>query len=545
MPEQLEDLWFPEREAIKRRFQADPVGEYQSILSNIQMYRRKHWLLTFSFGFALSTLDFRSVDTCSQYKNMSDAEIAMLVIRSAIPDFEKPAIIIVCPECGEKINVIDYPEELGSHMYRQDDIQSPGYLDNGKYICHSCFERMLGDGEVYRCERCGSYYREETHPSFITDNQRRLCTYCENNYTFTCDCCHGVYTNDLRNSTVTGDYVCNDCANENYVRCTSCEMYVHQDDAEWIDDEPYCRDCAEEVEEDEDERFEEDEAYVHVYNWKPTGVFHDEGTPATNYPDRSKVYFGIELEVSGSQRHAPAFLDFFNDTDFGYEKQVYLKSDCSIINGGFEIVTHPMTFEYIKNTFAKTLQNALDDLKKKQFKGHNHGGMHVHMSRSAISYEQYKRLVQMFSEPRNKKAWLFLTQRKEQELDRWGTLDIGYLLTGYTDEHLKQNYNRHYQMNGSRYVAVNTTESTVELRIFNSNLRIERVLKNIEICQALLDFTAPKQRHNLSMPAFIKYVRKHKDKFSNLAAFLDEKNWDDTVAACFVSNEPDDVTNEA
>lgn len=523
---------------LKRRYAADPIGMYQSLLSSIRTNREFGWNLRLNPGYRINRVDF-----CC-YEDMSDADIAMLVIRSTIPDFEKPAIIQVCPECGEKINVIDYPEGLGSSMYQENDTQSPGYLDDGEYICHSCFESMLDDGEVYKCERCGSYYREKTHPSFITDNQRRLCTYCENNYTFTCDCCGGVYTNELRNSTVTGDYVCNDCANENYVRCTSCEMYVHQDEAEWIDDEPYCRSCAEEVEEDEDERFEEDDAYVHVYNWKPRGVFYDEGTLATNYPDTSKVYFGIELEVSGSQRHAPAFLDFFNDTDFGYEKQVYLKSDCSIRNGGFEIVTHPMTFEYIKNTFAKTLQSALDDLKKKQFKGHNYGGMHVHMSRSAIPYAQYERLVRMFSDPRNKKAWLFLTQRKEEELNRWGTLDIGYLLAR-GGVYLEQDYNNHYTMNSNRYVAVNTTENTVELRVFNSNLRIERVLKNIEICQALLDFTAPKQRHNLSMPAFIKYVRKHKDKFSNLAAFLDEKNWDDTFATCFVFNEPDEVTNEA
>lgn len=477
-------------------------------------------------------------------------DVALALLRLAVPDLEKPKDIRTCPECGEEIDVADYwiynlwvSYEGGANSYLP--MLNPDYApvlrvgkdEDDKFWHAECAE--ANGLEV--CNQCGMYADEA---NLISYDGETYCNSCSDSYLVRCaDCGDLVHTDDARYASNVG-YLCEACYDRSYFTCDSCgevyyidDRYVHGDD--WL-----CESCYESVSEDED--YDDDcEGYVHSYGWKPNGNFYQDDGTYKNYGVGDDLYYGFELEVSGSQRFAPDFLDFFASD----EKQLYLKSDCSIIGGGFEIVTHPMTYDYIHNHFADTLRKGLDALKSRKFKGHNKGGMHVHMSRRAFNYDQWCRMVRMMDAEENEKAWLFLTQRKISALDDWAHLDMLrrgdiYDNTVGTDKGREMFENYDYMNTRSRYTAINSTPNTIEFRIFNSNLRIERVLKNIEVCQSLFDFTAQTRNDNPKMTTYINYVRRHKDKYPNLVAFLKEKDWDTNIAEAFANNTADADTNE-
>ena len=47
-------------------------------------------------------------------------------------------------------------------------------------------------------------------------------------------------------------YVCENCANEYFTVCADCGEYFRKDKIVWIDDTPYCEDCAEEYTSEEE-----------------------------------------------------------------------------------------------------------------------------------------------------------------------------------------------------------------------------------------------------------------------------------------------------
>lgn len=524
----------------------NPIRIYRRILCGIQLsVARGYGVYVAPEGFC----DYSLPDDTAEAAAFDTVAATLEIIRYTVPDFQKPSWIVKCVDCDKEVDIID--SAIADYMPHNSSPRSPRvtpldipllvevnpddfsieYLIDGKYVamCQDCASLR----DIACCSHCHGLFIKDTGYEWNGD---WYCNDCVKNWDTCTDC--GRRIPDFAQRTLyNGNMICDDCYSENYFTCDHCGEIYHLIDRVTHGNEWLCWDCYDDL--DEDERYEEEEAYVHVYNWKPRGIFYDSDGKSCYSSD--KLYYGIELEVSGSHRHAPDFLSFFNDTDFGNETSVYLKSDCSIREGGFEIVTHPMTFDYIKDTFMNTMSEALQDLRKKHFRGHNYGGMHVHLSRSAVSFQQWDYISQMLAAPENKKAWLFLTQRKESELSQWARLNCR---PSYSTAQAKRYYENGGNFGLIRYVALNVTSSTVEFRIFNSNLRPERVMKNLEVCQSLYDFTKPVQRKNISMPMYIKYVRKYADRYPNLVAFLEEKDWDNEVEHDFMS-QPDCIVSEA
>jgi hypothetical protein len=103
----------------------------------------------------------------------------------------------------------------------------------------------------------------------------------------------------------------------------------------------------------------------------------------TSRNDGGEVHFGIELEID-SKEHIPN-KETLAGTIAGNENDFYCKSDSSL-NYGFEIVSHPVTFDYFKKNKEK-FQKVLKDAKEFGFRSHDAGtcGMHVHVSKDGIS----------------------------------------------------------------------------------------------------------------------------------------------------------------
>ena len=93
-----------------------------------------------------------------------------------------------------------------------------------------------------------------------------------------------------------------------------------------------------------------------------------------------------------------------------------------------------------------------------------------------------------------------------------------------------------------RYTALNRDRrtKTYEFRIFNSNLRIERVMKNLECVFALLDYTKlyKDEAHAVcDTYGFIRYVLEHEEDYPNLYDYFEERKIKDHFGIRYTEEE--------
>jgi hypothetical protein len=86
------------------------------------------------------------------------------------------------------------------------------------------------------------------------------------------------------------------------------------------------------------------------------------------------------------------------------------------------------------------------------------------------------------------------------------------------------------KLNSTRRGAVNVTEHTVELRYFRSNLKVERLLKNVEVLQAMFDYTSKLTYQDLAsnlhdLQLFLTYIKANRYQYSNLFNYLVLRRW--------------------
>lgn len=160
--------------------------------------------------------------------------------------------------------------------------------------------------------------------------------------------------------------LCQRCYDDHYTSCEHCGRIIHRDDAYYDDDdsdEAYCSSCY---------RTHSRRDGIEDYYYKPDPIFYGKGTR----------YFGVELEVDGVGENDYSAEDVMCIGNRKAE-HIYCKHDGSL-NGGFEIVTHPMTLDYHKNIMP--WRAVLDELKEIGYLSHQTSpcGLHIHVSRDGF-----------------------------------------------------------------------------------------------------------------------------------------------------------------
>lgn len=405
------------------------------------------------------------------------------------------------------------------------------------------------DVETFYCEWCQCEYIAGEVPSYEVNNtsgdEILICKDCRTADFYCCDDCGSIHPADMMYDTGENHIICHVCR-ENYRTCTDCGDLIHYENVQWDEnDNPYCEACASEYHycercgrlftgDDAGGWYEDDDywycydclpsaRFINSYGYKPIPNFHK-----TYNEKRTKEYFGFEIEVEGCISYAKQFLETFDDTK---EEDLYLKRDGSV--DGFEIVTHPMTRKWFYKKFMPKMEKGLAFLKEKGFRGHNRAGIHIHVSDGAVSLDQYKKLLLLLYPDNEKvyKKWLAITQRHDDKMRQWSSMKLS-----------SPEYNRKRKKDGfeeiesrkrssiqgkpdiarTRYTAMNMENSaTIEFRIFNSNIRPERIIKNAQVIFSLLDFTNTDKLptyHN-----YIRFVEEHKENYIELWDFLLEK----------------------
>ena len=213
-------------------------------------------------------------------------------------------------------------------------------------------------------------------------------------------------------------------------------------------------------------------------------------------------YFGVELETeveSGApediKKHLISIDELMGDS-------VIMKSDGSLRNG-IEIVTKPATLskQYVLwDKFLSSKHHGLVSWKSPRC------GMHVHVGKDSLKDETTAKAVCFVNSESNRKFIYVIAGRKDSNYAKYKEKTL--------DEALKSN-DRHENINV-------TNPHTVEFRLFKGTLRKQSVFKNIEFCDAIMEFCAQDIELSTAMnrASFIKFVKDHEDRWPHLMAFI-------------------------
>jgi hypothetical protein len=251
---------------------------------------------------------------------------------------------------------------------------------------------------------------------------------------------------------------------------------------------------------------EPNEGCIESYSFKPSPKYFI--TNNESFKD-SPLFMGIELEIENEKNSISngAMSEILDDS------HLYFKTDGSL-SDGFEIVTHPLTFEWIKENKSNFSQ-MLESIKNNGFRSYDSTtcGMHIHLSKKNFGAWHLYRFLKFFQE--NKEFIIAISQRKIDNLKRWANLE------DETNDTLIYKAKRK-DGNNSRYVAINLCNSqTIELRIFRGTLNENSFFKNIEFAHSVYVFSRDFNDMNLSN--YKKFISDNSE-YSHLSKFIKLKN---------------------
>lgn len=332
----------------------------------------------------------------------------------------------------------------------EDTSQTTG---SGDVVCERCADDMTN------CGRCGDLVED----TYQTINDSDYCESCRDYRNLSeCDHCNRWARSTQR--TDSGYDVCRLCAAEHYSVCDGsyCSTLIGRY-------EDYCDDCASEQETDCECCGTSSGGLINSYSYKPEPIFHGDG-PA---------YLGLELEISTSYRSSvsdAARVAHEHLGDLGY-----LKDDSSV-DSGFEIVTHPMSHAYARESFPwRMLQNLREN---GAIAGDN--GLHVHVSREA------------FKDPTHVYRWLkFLHRNSEQVSVIARRRSNEWAAWNFQDRERAKSYAKGDRC-GHRYSAVNVQNwATFEVRVFASTLERNELMAALDLVAGSVEYTRDLTVHDI------------------------------------------------
>ena len=372
------------------------------------------------------------------------------------------------------------------------EAEAPAEEDTEQELCDAC-SQTEDNCECSSCEDCGSRFVPSRDAV-----RARYCADCEENY-FLCERC-GEVTNVCCLQWINDSLsVCEGCAERYYIYCDECDEWHEEACENGIHDYGYKPEpIFYAVIADEIDTAWGFEPGPRMHHWAPAEV-------RARYADQRPVYMGFELECEAVRANLRAGIEAMSG--WAEDDVAYLKHDGSLDNG-FEIVSHPHTLD----AFKLLDFGCLDRLRELGFRSWNTQtcGIHVHVSRQAfVGKAHLYRFTKLLLD--NAPSAKRLAGRDSED---WATFD-GVAHHALRTIAKKGGY-------PARYCAVNLqNEHTVEVRIFRGSLNVSRLLTNLELVDALVEYTRNMTltdiRHNaLLWGHFQGYVRQNAERYPNL-----------------------------
>ncbi|WP_232840203.1 MULTISPECIES: amidoligase family protein [Nocardia] len=336
----------------------------------------------------------------------------------------------------------------------------PRYPVSDESVCGSCL------AELPCCDGCHDHALRVTE----TADDRRLCSACARAWGGCVSCAR---LTEPHERTDTDRVVCYPCASAFFDRCFHCGR--HSAASRYVSGGlractrcaggfTACERCGTLRRGGRECELCSYPARVRNYSFKPDPRFHGDGP----------LYLGLELEI--------VVPDHVHDTAVGVVTDRlgglgYVKRDSSIEPGGFELVSHPMSYRYALDEFPWGLLGELAELGC----GTNAGvGLHVHASRAG------------FVSPAHVYRWMKLLYRNESQVTRLARRRSRYApFDRVARSRVKDTAKNHVAALGlDRYQAINPyPRHTLELRVFSSSLDVGRVQAALAFTAASIDYT--------------------------------------------------------
>lgn len=337
-----------------------------------------------------------------------------------------------------------------------EDVKCYVDYDDAYYIVDADYY-VLDTSDYYQCDETSGWYTED---GVVMDDSTTISRELFEDQYFICDNCGGIHHID---------YMCYD----EYTDLT------------------YCEDC---------------------WNNRSSGIireYHD--NPRLELYTTEDTFnggYGFELEVDNSEKSTP--IDLAHEIDKKIE-QVWLTRDGSL-NNGLEIVSHPMTLDYIMNTFD--MNHLCDIIKTHGFKSHNTGtcGLHIHASRELFgkSIEEQEltiaKIMVLFNRFYDNEIVTF-SRRRYDRLVQWAkksSVEIKYNdktndISNKLDEARRK----------GRYQAINlVNKNTVEFRIFRGTNKASTILASIQFVDELINYAKSRSLYVCTLVKFNNIFKK-------------------------------------
>jgi len=343
-----------------------------------------------------------------------------------------------------------------------------------------------------------------------------------------CDCGHAECTTNTTSDHV-GDSYCESCA-EDLVGVNG-DLYPRDDVYYWESDDEYH--LGEEPDDDDDDDDANVDSCDDIRTWGASteDLCHDRSFDSSPMGD---FIMGVELEVEstiqGLYEAAEETLGHFSLYDRNCDAYVMLKSDGSLSDQGFEIVTAARKLTYHLDAFKSWQPHS-------SLTSWNPGtcGLHVHIDSRAFSALTLGKFLMLINDSRNKDLIKSIAGRHPLEsrgAHRYcAQMDQDALAT--PSKALGQEQSSRYRMTNltnlsyteSKRLAVSVLRdckgnySTVELRIFRGSLKKERLLAQIEFAHASVMFCRTASWSKLNEQAFKVWLATMAGSYKNLAHF--------------------------
>lgn len=209
--------------------------------------------------------------------------------------------------------------------------------------------------------------------------------------------------------------------------------------------------------------------YIKPYNYVPNFNYH-------KVSDEEELYLGIELEIdNGGEKddNAKMVIDFLGN------QNVYCKHDGSLAQG-FEIVTHPCTYDYHLGLAYEDLFKKLSNL---GYRSHDVStcGMHIHFNRNYFGKDK-------LTQDLNISKLLYVFEKFWSKVVIIARRDSNHYARRYylnKDETPLDIYAK--SKNSDKYGAINLQhKDTVEIRIFKGTLNYNTYISTIEFVDTIV-----------------------------------------------------------
>ena len=403
--------------------------------------------------------------TCYRCGNETDAEFIMKgLLGETLCSCCWQECYCECDECGEV-------------MHREDST----YLPHEQItVCQSCL-----DEEFISCEHCGTTVRRD-NSVYVEAEDAFICERCIERHFVICGDC-GEYTREGDTESVDNLLICRDCLSDHYYSCDHCGCWIHTDDTHVMEDtdQILCEECWNEHQ----EQSEVIRPYHTCFELRFLSTQQESST--------KPLYFGIELEVDDHVEHdnrqeeAAHVLEAF---EYYNGVQAAHATEDGSLNNGFELVSQPMTWDFLQETGFSMFRKATSRLEHFGYKSHNAGtcGLHVHVGRAGLGDNLDETIT---------KIWLLMfrftseiirfSRRKPAQLEHYcrplsldsiGAMDMEESLESLTVK-VKENGRN------NRYLALNLcNRDTIEFRIFRGTLNMDTFVATLQFVKEMVNY---------------------------------------------------------